>query len=208
MNEDILKLLLSLLLGGVIGLERQYGEKAAGFRTIIIICLGTTVFTILSSKFGWGDPSRVAAGIVTGIGFLGAGVIIHNRGQISGLTTAATIWYSAALGMGIGIGEYFFSVASVILVLSILSFFPYLEKIVSKLNEITSYSFTMKYDKKHITEIKKLFADNKLIILSTSKTRNKDKIVIQYKVKGKAKNHLKVKNKFMQDEDLINFSYG
>jgi putative Mg2+ transporter-C (MgtC) family protein len=208
MNEDILKLLLSVALGGVIGLERQYREKAAGFRTIIIICLGTTVFSILSAKFGWGDPSRVAAGIVTGIGFLGAGVVMQNRGQISGLTTAATIWYAAALGMGIGIGEYNLSIASVILVFLILSFFPYIEKIISRLNEITSYTITIPYNKKHIAELKNLFAENKLHIIITVKSRKKDKITILWKVKGHAKNHLIVKNKFMQDKDLLKFSYS
>jgi len=207
MNEDILKLILSVALGGIIGLERQYREKAAGFRTIIIICLGTTVFSILSSKFGWGDPSRIAAGIVTGIGFLGAGVIIQNRGQISGLTTAATVWYAAALGMGIGLGEYTFSIASVVLVFLILSFFPYLEKIISRFNEITSYSIILTYNKKHITELKELFFENKLKIISVKKSRKKDKIAIVWKVRGKAKNHLVVKNKLMQNKDLLQLSY-
>ncbi len=207
MNEDVLKLLLSVALGGIIGLERQYREKAAGFRTIIIICLGTTVFSILSSKFGWGDPSRIAAGIVTGIGFLGAGVIIQNRGKISGLTTAATVWYAAALGMGIGLGEYMLTVSSIILVLLILGFFPYLEKIISKLNEITSYSVLMEHNKKRLAELKELFAENNLTILVTKKSRKNDKINIVWKVKGKAKNHLIVKNKMMQNRDLIHFSY-
>jgi len=207
MNEDILKLLLSVALGGIIGLERQYREKAAGFRTIIVICIGTTVFSILSSKFGWGDPSRIAAGIVTGIGFLGAGVIIQNKGQISGLTTAATVWYAAALGMGIGLGEYTFSFASVVIVLLILSFFPYLEKIIGRLNEISSYSIMMEYNKKHIAEIKELFIENNLTIITTIKSRKKDKISILWKVKGKAKNHLIVKNKLMNNKDLLKFSY-
>ena len=207
MNEDILKLLLSVALGGIIGLERQYREKAAGFRTIIIICLGTTVFSILSSKFGWGDPSRIAAGIVTGIGFLGAGVVIRNKGQISGLTTAATVWYAAALGMGIGLGEYTFSLSSVVLVLLILSFFPFLERIIGKLNEISSYNITIAYNKKLIAEIKELFGEHNLTIITTVKSRKKDKITIIWKVKGRAKNHIFVKNKLMQNKDLLKFSY-
>jgi putative Mg2+ transporter-C (MgtC) family protein len=208
MSEDILKLLLSLILGGIIGLERQYREKAAGFRTIIIICLGTTVFSILSSKFGWGDHSRIAAGIVTGIGFLGAGVIIRNRGQVSGLTTAATVWYSAALGMAIGAGEYSLSVSSVFLVLLILSFFPYIEKLISRFNEITNYTIKIPFNKKHISELKTLFENNNLTIIATMKSRKNDKITITWKVKGKAKNHLIVKNKLMQDKNLLKFSYS
>ena len=104
------KLLTALLVGGLIGLEREFHDKAAGFRTLTFICLGSTVFTILSLELGkLGDPARIAAGIVTGIGFIGAGVIIRDGGQVKGLTTVSTIWIAAALGMGIG-GGYFLAV--------------------------------------------------------------------------------------------------
>lgn len=103
------RLLMSLLVGGIIGLERQYHDKPAGFATNTLICLGATVFTLTSLYVGQtygADSARISAQIITGVGFLGAGAIIHSGLKISGLTTAATIWLVAALGMAIGFGEY------------------------------------------------------------------------------------------------------
>lgn len=107
--EDILtKVVLSLILGGVLGMERQYHDKPAGYATNCLICLGATLFTILSQYMGnqGGDPGRIAAQIVTGVGFIGAGSILRDGNKISGLTTAAGVWLVAAIGMAVGYGEY------------------------------------------------------------------------------------------------------
>ncbi|MCX6025184.1 MAG: MgtC/SapB family protein, partial [Chloroflexi bacterium] len=102
-TEDIVKLLLAIFNGGLIGAEREFRDKAAGFGTLIFICVGATLFTMFSMRSRpSGDPSRVAANIVSGIAFLGAGVILREGGRIMGLTTASTIWLAAALGMGLG----------------------------------------------------------------------------------------------------------
>ncbi|HQN43268.1 MAG TPA: MgtC/SapB family protein, partial [Anaerolineaceae bacterium] len=91
--EDLLKIVLAVLVGGLIGIEREYRDKAAGFRTLIFICVGAALFTILSVRLaGDKDPTRIAASIVTGVGFLGAGVILRDGGRVIGLTTAAAIW--------------------------------------------------------------------------------------------------------------------
>jgi putative Mg2+ transporter-C (MgtC) family protein len=108
-TDDILKLLLSVVLGGLIGGEREFYDKPAGFRTNILICMGSTLFTMFSLKVGshYGmDPARIAAQVVTGIGFLGAGAIIRRGEAITGLTTAAAIWLVASIGMGVGAGYY------------------------------------------------------------------------------------------------------
>src|SRR5512143_1099180 len=111
--ENLVKLGISILVGGIIGAEREFRDKAAGFRTLILITVGSTLFTIFSmSMEPEGSRTRIAANIVTGIGFLGAGAIVREHGRIGGLTTAATIWLSAALGMGIGAGELIFVVAA------------------------------------------------------------------------------------------------
>ena len=103
---DILpKLLLSILVGGAIGVEREYRSKSAGFRTLTLICLGSALFTIFSEYIGAGsNPDRIASNIATGIGFVGAGVIFKGDFGVNGITTAAMIWVTAALGMGIGAG--------------------------------------------------------------------------------------------------------
>src|SRR5271154_5080290 len=100
---DLLKLFISLIIGSVIGAEREYRSKSAGFRTIILITLGSTLFTIFSIQIGSpNSPDRIASNIVQGIGFLGAGIIFREGSRVNGITTAATIWIAAALGMGVG----------------------------------------------------------------------------------------------------------
>src|SRR5258706_1822542 len=98
-TELIQRLLLAAVLGGLIGAERELRRKNAGFRTNILIALGAAIFTIMSIALtpGVGDQSRIAAQIVTGIGFLGAGAILHGRDSVHGLTTAATVWVNAGL---------------------------------------------------------------------------------------------------------------
>ena len=105
LSEAVL-ILISIICGATVGLERQQHGKPAGLRTLMLICLGSTIFTLISMApaFGAGDPSRIAAQIVTGVGFLGAGAIIRERGTIVGLTTAASIWVVAAIGMVVGAG--------------------------------------------------------------------------------------------------------
>ena len=97
-----------MILGGVMGLERQYNDKPAGYATNSIICVGAALFTILSLYMGemGGDPGRIAAQIVSGVGFLGAGAILREGNKISGLTTAAGVWLVAAVGMAVGYGQY------------------------------------------------------------------------------------------------------
>ena len=107
--EDLLKMAFALIAGVILGMEREWKDKSAGFKTISIICLGSTLFTLLSYKLGSGDSedaTRIASYVVSGIGFLGAGVIFKEGGNVNGLTTASIIWISAAIGMSIGFGQY------------------------------------------------------------------------------------------------------
>jgi putative Mg2+ transporter-C (MgtC) family protein len=121
--EMVLRLLLAAALGAIIGYQRERAGKPAGLRTHILICVGAALFTV-ASLYGFGgqaDPARVAAGIVAGIGFLGAGAIIRREGGIvEGLTTAATIWAVAAIGLAAGAGLYIVSVVTTAVVSIIL----------------------------------------------------------------------------------------
>jgi putative Mg2+ transporter-C (MgtC) family protein len=121
--EMVLRLLLAAALGAIIGYQRERAGKPAGLRTHVLICVGAALFTV-ASLYGFGavaDPARVAAGIVAGIGFLGAGAIIHREGGlVAGLTTAATIWAVAAVGLAAGAGLYLVSAVTTILILIVL----------------------------------------------------------------------------------------
>jgi putative Mg2+ transporter-C (MgtC) family protein len=117
----MLRLLVALILGAVVGLERERQERAAGLRTVTMVSLGSCLFTIVGAYgFPNTDPSRVAAQIVTGIGFLGAGTIFLRKDLVRGLTTAATIWAVAAIGMASGTAQYFIAFFTTLLILSVL----------------------------------------------------------------------------------------
>ncbi len=122
--DMVIRLVVSAFLGGVIGWERERREKPAGLRTHMLVSLGACLFTILSVyAFGdTSDPARVAANIVVGIGFLGAGTIVRSMGKVSGLTTAASVWAVSAIGMSIGAGLYIIGIASALLVFIVLRF--------------------------------------------------------------------------------------
>jgi putative Mg2+ transporter-C (MgtC) family protein len=125
---DVISLLAAAVLGGAIGLERELRGKPAGLRTNIIICLGSCIFTIISTSLSGSDPGRIAAQIVTGIGFLGAGAIIHSGIGIQGLTTAAGIWIVASIGMACGARMYFLALVAAFLTLIVLLLLSPLER--------------------------------------------------------------------------------
>ncbi|MCX6799436.1 MAG: MgtC/SapB family protein [Candidatus Diapherotrites archaeon] len=118
------RLIISAVLGGLIGVEREMHEKPAGFRTHIFVCLGATLFTLVSLSIGGDsstvDISRIAAGVVTGIGFLAAGTIFRERDRTVGLTTAADLWVVAAIGLTVGIGYYSLAAVTTIFVVAVL----------------------------------------------------------------------------------------
>lgn len=122
--EMMLRLTLAVLFGGAIGFVREITKKAAGLRTYILVTMGSCLFTIVSfqmvSGFSTGDPSRIASCVVTGIGFIGAGAIFQSGGSVRGLTTAASIWICAALGLAVGSGMYMLSTFTTILALIVI----------------------------------------------------------------------------------------
>ncbi|RYZ04779.1 MAG: MgtC/SapB family protein [Myxococcales bacterium] len=129
--EVTARLVVAMLIGGLIGWDRQRADKPAGLRTHMLVALGSASFTLLgfevgahlSPRTGEGfDPTRVLQGVIGGIGFLGAGAIIQNRGQVSGITTAASVWVSGALGAAAGVGAFVLAGISTVLALFILLF--------------------------------------------------------------------------------------
>jgi len=116
-TEVILRLVLAAIAGGIIGFERKSVNKPAGIRTHMLVSFGAALFASVSlAAFGDTDPSRIAAGIVTGIGFLGAGTIFRSKDHVKGLTTAASMWAVAAIGLSIAVGLYLISIVAIIIV--------------------------------------------------------------------------------------------
>jgi putative Mg2+ transporter-C (MgtC) family protein len=132
--EAFVRLALAAFLGGAIGLEREFRHKPAGLRTNMLIAIGSALFSILSVDLGAGagSPDRIAAQVVTGIGFLGAGAILRSGENIHGLTTAATIWVNAAIGMAAGLGSYTVATVAAAITLGVLALMPVMEKVVDR----------------------------------------------------------------------------
>lgn len=131
--SELVPLGTALVLGGLIGLEREIHRKPAGLRTNILICMAATVFTLLCQSFQTPDAeSRVIQGVITGVGFLGAGALIYTQGNVHGMTTAATIWLVTAIGIACGLGRYQTAVLTTILALIVLWGLSPLDKRLSK----------------------------------------------------------------------------
>jgi putative Mg2+ transporter-C (MgtC) family protein len=144
-SSSLVRLVLAALLGGIIGLEREVRHRPAGLRTNMFICFGAALFTILSDALAvehLGDHTRISAQIIPGIGFIGAGSILHTRGLTSGLTTAATLFVVASVGMATGGGLYLTAVFSAGLVLIALFVLGHLERTVNLKTLLTSYEVT------------------------------------------------------------------
>jgi putative Mg2+ transporter-C (MgtC) family protein len=141
----LVKLLLAVLLGGIIGFERELAGKPAGLRTNILICIGATLLMDISTRIGlveggarMGDPGRIAAQVVSGVGFLGAGTIMHSQGVVTGLTSAATIWVVAAIGLTVGGGYYVEGIGAGLLVTFVLAGLGNIEHYVHRARRVVS----------------------------------------------------------------------
>lgn len=208
-TEIITKLIVSIIIGVIIGGEREYRSKSAGLRTIILICLGSTIFTIISSEIGdVTGASRIAANVVTGIGFLGAGAIMREGLTISGLTTASTIWVAAALGLAVGIGEYEIAFASVIFVFIVLTLFGYLQSVFFQVMRRTidlRLSFDVNNNKIELIE-----AQMNLLRLKFSRKkefRKENESSYQYEVLGKERDLARLATFLNGNPEVKSFEY-
>jgi putative Mg2+ transporter-C (MgtC) family protein len=139
--QDVIAMLVSTVLGTAVGWERQIGRKPAGLRTHTLVCMGSTLFVLLTvhaaHDFGGGtvDPTRIIHGVVTGVGFLGAGSIMRQEGFVHGLTTAASIWMVAAIGVAVGVHAWGLAVTGTVLALIVLEGYRWIERWLSPVGE-------------------------------------------------------------------------
>jgi putative Mg2+ transporter-C (MgtC) family protein len=207
--ENMIKVGLAVLVGGLIGAEREFQDKAAGFRTIILITLGSTLFTIFSLSMDPGfTQTRIASNIVTGIGFLGAGAIIREEGRIAGLTTAATIWLSAALGMGIGAGQIYFVLAATLVTLLVLLVFPKFEARIDKIREVRDYRIVVDAnDLKALDKVQKAVIECSVRVYERHQSKTEKFIVSIWKTSGSPKNQEKFLSMMLKDKGIKELDY-
>ena len=189
MDEDILdgltKLGLALLIGTIIGVEREYKNKSAGLRTLVLICLGSTLFTMLSTELGAANETgRIASNIVTGIGFLGAGAIMREGLNVSGLTTASSIWVTAALGMAVGAGEYYLSIFGALIVLAVLTLFTFIQPLIDRYKTAIELHITFSGEVDSIVDVEKDMHQFRLRFEKIRTVKRKGDSVFHYEVSG------------------------
>ncbi|MEB0260699.1 MULTISPECIES: MgtC/SapB family protein [unclassified Mucilaginibacter] len=187
-GHELLKLSLSVLAGCILGLEREIRGKSAGFRTLALICFGATIFTVCSYLLGVeANRDRIAANIITGIGFIGAGVIFRTDSSISGITTAASIWVAAAIGMLLGIGEYSLAGISLVFALIILYALDFIQFWIDDKFAHRNYKITFRKD----CPAKPLNDQVRSLKLKQTKTkilRADTQTIIEFEISGKESN--------------------
>jgi len=204
-SEDLVSMLISIICGGVIGLEREYKNKSAGFRTIILITLGSTIFTIVS-QHGADSDDRISANIITGIGFIGAGVIFKDQFSVWGLTTAAVIWTSAAIGMTTGIGYHSLAFTFTILTLGILLLANHVEKLIGSLKKQQMLSVTFRSpDFDQIEALEQKIKSTGVKPVQVQLSKDHDFLTVVWQVSGKKSRLLALHELVGRRPEVISF---
>ena len=201
----LLRLLAVVIIGGLIGAERELKSKSAGFRTIMMICIGSFLFTTFSIYISPQSPDRIASNIVTGIGFLGAGVIFKSNNRVVGLTTAATIWVTAALGMGVATGQYVFVFIAALLVLLALHFLERMERWIDKKNQYRTYRITTLENDNFFKRYDDLFEQYQLKSKRELVSKDGLDIMHSWNVQGSESNHNRLINILLKDNNVKKF---
>lgn len=208
--ELVLQLSLATVFGGAIGLERELGGKPAGLRTNILICIGSALYTNLSITMATGpaDPTRVAAQIVTGVGFIGAGTILHARGAVVGLTSAATIWVVAAIGVALGAAFYWEAAVTTLLVLVVLQGLGRVERLVGR--QVTQGQLTVHAHPTPavLEELEETIQRTGLRIERQSARRENVDMVIDYSLSGPKRLHDQVMIALLHHKSVRTVSSG
>lgn len=206
-TSDILKITFSVAAGAIIGSEREYKTKSAGFRTIILITLGSTIFTILSIALGGeSEKARIASNIITGVGFIGAGVIFKEGAFVKGLTTAAVIWISAAIGMVIGFGNFELASFTLIIAMVVLMGFTWVQNYIDTSNTNRVYKITLTgNNERKIQELYEIFNSCNLKAKCTNRGKRSNEMILTFSIKGSEKNHEELVKQFYSNSLIESF---
>jgi putative Mg2+ transporter-C (MgtC) family protein len=201
------RLLLAAVLGGIVGMEREWSGKPAGFRTNLLICVGAALLTELSisvaraaDPLALADPGRIAAQIVSGIGFLGAGTIIQSRAGVVGLTTAATLWVVAAIGMAVGAGAFVEAVGATVLVVVALLVLGRLEPYVSQHRDVV-LRVTMGRDPRTVAQVEAVL-DEPLAVEVMEAERTEQEVSMTYHISGHRDLTLRLVDRLLEIEGV------
>jgi putative Mg2+ transporter-C (MgtC) family protein len=204
---DSFRLVASLIMGGIIGAEREYHGKSAGFRTMIMISVGSTLFTLVSQRIDLDDSGRVAANIVNGIGFLGAGIIFRNDNRVKGLTTAATVWAASALGMCLGAGYYDIALVGFIFIFVALIMMSGLARKLQQVSQTREYRIVAPFHHRTLEHYERLFREHGMSVSRGQQQRVGDEIKGNWRVRGSKAGHEKCTEHLLNDPAIKEFSF-
>lgn len=205
---DIIRIGAAMLAGALIGLERELRDKAAGFRTMIFISTGAALFTVLSENLAKdGETSRMAATIISGVGFLGAGAILRDGLRVAGLNTAATIWLTAAVGMTFGNGEYVFGIMVTAAAMIVLWLFPPIEHAIDGLIEENTYHIIFQVDFQKLESIHTTLKYMGLKVIYHRHYKKDSDMICKWAVLGSPQAQEKFINYLIADPEIKEFSY-
>ncbi|HJR65747.1 MAG TPA: MgtC/SapB family protein [Gemmatimonadaceae bacterium] len=207
------RLALAVLLGGIVGVERELSGKPAGLRTNILICLGSALLMDLSITIGMtdgdvriGDPARIAAQVVTGVGFLGAGTIMQARGEVVGLTTAATIWVVAAIGLAVGAGHRAEAVAAALLVTLVLTALGWLERWMLSFRRVVNGTVRLRRDAR-FEEITPIFRGSRIAIQSKKVMEEDEGLVYRLQLVGPSRQYDRLAEELMHRPEVMSVEF-
>jgi putative Mg2+ transporter-C (MgtC) family protein len=187
----LVQLLLAVLLGGAIGIERELKGKPAGLRTNVLICIAAVLFTTLSIRMsqGRGDPGRLAAQILTGVGFIGAGTILHTRGAVTGLTSAATIWVVTAIGIALGNGAYVEALGATVLVMLVLAGLGRFEEFLARQSTSSRLIVHARPQANTVQELESLIRRTGLEVVDSASRQENVDLVVDLTLRGSKRLH-------------------
>jgi len=205
-SEEFLEIFIAILIGILIGAEREYRGKSAGLRTFILVAFGSCIFTILSIRIGIQNPDRLAANIITGIGFLGAGVIFKDENKIGGITTATTIWATASLGMAAGSGHIYLALLGTAVVLITLAVLIYLQAYIDRLHKTRDYKIvTASEENNHY--VTALFVQHNLKFTLVRQEVRDGHFSSTWSTSGRLENHEFLLNQLVHDPRIIAYQF-
>jgi putative Mg2+ transporter-C (MgtC) family protein len=202
--EYIERIGAAFIAGGLLGFEREYRSKPAGLRTIILITVGSCVFSLLNLTLDTQSVDRIASTVVTGVGFVGAGVIFKEGMNVKGLTTAATIWVSAAIGMALGFGEYIIAISTLVLVLIALIILSKLEKWLTE-RELKEYKFIFLQTNYSCEELEEYFRSLKISYSRADFSKANEKVSVQYKFQVDEARYKQLVDYVIETKQIIQF---
>ncbi len=208
--QDLLSLSVALVLGAFIGLEREFSDKAAGLRTNILICIGSCLFAILSrelSVVAGSDMTRIAAQIVSGIGFLGAGAIMREGEHVTGLTTAATIWVVAAIGVTVGFRYYLLGAATTVMTVTVQGIFPHLDSMIGELRQRHTFKITADLSEDGLEQVKAIFRNSNVKVLRRKLMKKADLYYSEWYVSGPRLEQKSVVRKLLENKHVRELTY-